>query len=172
MKALLVVDMNNDFVHDNGVLTCGEAGQKIVPFIAKKVEEFLKDGQLVIFANDNHLPNDDEFKIWPPHCVKGTWGSEPYGNLNELKEKVILLGKTKYDAFYNTELDEILRTHGVNEVHITGVCTSICIYATVQGAYFKGLKTVVYREGVADFNHQAHEFCLSHFASIFKTEIR
>lgn len=170
-KALVVVDMNNDFVHDQGTLTCGEVGQKIVPYIIQLINDFQKDRHFVVFANDHHQPDDEEFNVWPKHCVEGTWGAELYGELKNLSAHVPLLKKTKYDAFYQTELEELLRQQAVQEVHVVGVCTSICVYATLQGAYFRGFRTVTHREGVGDFNPKAHDFALEHVSNVFKTEV-
>jgi len=132
-KALVVVDYNNDFVHPNGALTCGAAGQRLDSFIAEKIREFHAQNDVVVVVNDHHRPDDDEFALWPVHCVAGTWGSETYGETGRVvaqlrgQPRVYELPKTKYDAFYGTELADILQKEGVEEVYVVGVCTSICV---------------------------------------------
>lgn len=176
-KALVVVDYNNDFVHADGALTCGEAGQRLDGFIAEKVRRFYEQGDVVVVVNDNHRPDDEEFALWPIHCVAGTWGSETYGETGKAvaelrgKPRVYELPKTKYDAFYGTELADILQKEGVEEVYVVGVCTSICVAATVQGGYFRGYRMKVLRDGVADLSEEAHRFMLGHMANIYKAEV-
>jgi nicotinamidase-related amidase len=176
-KALIVVDYNNDFVHADGALTCGAAGQQLDRFIAEKIRQFHERGDVVVVVNDNHRLDDEEFVLWPVHCVAGTWGSQTYGETGKVVEqlrgqpRVYELPKTKYDAFYGTELDEILREEAVEEVYVAGVCTSICVAATVQGGYFRGYSMKVFRDGVADLNEEAHRFMLGHMANIYKADV-
>ena len=176
-KALVVVDYNNDFVHADGALTCGAAGQRLDGFIAAKIRQFHAADDVVVVVNDNHRPDDEEFSLWPVHCVAGTWGSETYGETGQVvaelrgQPRVYELPKTKYDAFYGTELEHILQKEGVEEVYVVGVCTSICVAATVQGGYFRGYRMKVYRDGVADLTEEAHHFMLKHMANIYKAKV-
>ena len=75
-SAYLVIDMSNDFLHENGSLSVGEPGRKIVPSIIRRAKEFLDAGDLVIICMDNHKETDDHFKLWPPHNITGTWGAQ------------------------------------------------------------------------------------------------
>jgi len=176
-KALVVVDYNNDFVADKGALTCGAAGQRLDHFIAAQIRAFHQNGDLVVVTNDTHKHDDPEFALWPRHCVAGSWGAEVYGESGrafaEIKDQcgIYDLPKTKYDAFYETPLDDILRKNRIKEVFVVGVCTSICVAATVQGGYFRGYQMKVYRDGVADLTQAAHDFALDHMQAIYKAEI-
>lgn len=76
-QALLIIDMSNDFVHDEGGLTAGACAQEIVPFIEEKANEFLAAGQSVYICMDAHKENDPHFKLWPKHNVKVT-GDKSY----------------------------------------------------------------------------------------------
>src|SRR4051812_40085511 len=106
--ALLVIDMPNDFVADDGGLTVGKPAQAIVPFITEQCQEvFMGDG-LVIFPTDNHPGGIDG--QWPKHCDPTTDGVKLYGAIGEWYEKhkqygnVLYLPKTKYNAFWGTDL--------------------------------------------------------------------
>jgi len=77
MKALIVVDMINDFIDGQGSLYVENAG-RIVPFVNTHI--WLNDG-LTMFANDNHLKDDKEFDNFPVHAIKGTWGAQLYGGI-------------------------------------------------------------------------------------------
>ncbi|MFV9511498.1 cysteine hydrolase family protein [Tepidibacillus sp. LV47] len=175
-KALLIIDMSNDFVDDHGGLTAGKPAQQIVPYIVDLANRFLQGNHLVIFAMDAHQPNDRHFQEWPVHNVIGTWGQQLYGELAEWyqkhqqKENVVFLPKEQYDAFYETPLEQILREKGIEQVHLTGVATDICVFLTASGAYYRGFKTFVYKKGTATFTDQ-QDLALKHMNTIFKTEV-
>jgi nicotinamidase-related amidase len=178
-KALIVVDHINDFVHEDGALTAGKPAQDITSFICAKVKEFLQNGDVVVCAYDNHVPNDREFENWPVHAVQGTWGQEFYGELKELidaskqMDNLYLMPKKFYNAFDGTPLEKILAENGVSEVHIMGVATSICVMLTTYGAYTRFYPTVVYQEGMADFMKASEQAMLDeYFKTVFHTQIR
>ena len=110
-KALLVIDYTYDFVASDGKLTCGEPGQVLDSNIAKLIEQFISEDELVLFANDLHEENDPyhpETKLFPPHNIRGTAGRKLYGKVGETyaayNEKVLWLDKTRYSAFAGTNL--------------------------------------------------------------------
>ena len=176
MNGYLVVDMSNDFVDDNGTLTAGKVAQDIVDAILKRLNLFFENGEIIVFCMDSHTEDDPHFQLWPPHNIKGTWGSNLYGNLfewyNERKNSnnVYFVEKSEYDAFYNTDLENILKQNGVNTVYVSGVCTDICVFNTVYGAYKAGLRTVVAADECATFT-QNQKIFLDHMNAIYKTEI-
>lgn len=178
-RALIVVDHINDFVHDDGALTAGKSAQAITPFICAKVKEFIANGDLVVCAYDNHSPDDREFENWPVHCVEGTWGQQFYGELSEIVkghqhvDNLVVMPKRHYNAFDNSPLENILTQHGVTEVHVMGVATSICVMMTTYGAYMRFYPTYVYKEGMADFMKLSEQAMLEeYFTTVFKTLIR
>jgi len=80
-EALLIVDMSNDFVADDGPLTVGKPAQEIVPYIQDLGTRFLAEGNVVVVSMDAHQPNDPHFELWPPHNIVGTEGQQLYGDL-------------------------------------------------------------------------------------------
>lgn len=169
-KALLVIDYTYDFVASDGKLTCGEPGQVLDSTIAKLIEQFIAENELVLFANDLHEENDPyhpETKLFPPHNIRGTAGRKLYGKVGETytayKEKVLWLDKTRYSAFAGTNLALLLKERNIEEIHLVGVCTDICILHTAIDAYNLGIPTVIYENGVASFNPVGHEWAISHF---------
>ena len=139
-EALLIVDMSNDFVADNGSLTVGKPGQEIVPYIQGLATKFLAEGNVVVISMDAHQPNESHFELWPPHNVVDTEGQQLYGDLydwfqdNKNHENVFYIPKTNYNAFFKTDLAETFRKSGVEKVHVVGVTTDICDFLTVAGA--------------------------------------
>ncbi|ACV57911.1 cysteine hydrolase family protein [Alicyclobacillus acidocaldarius] len=175
-EALLVVDMSNDFVHDEGTLTVGKPGQAIVPYILSLADRMLASGGVVAICMDEHDPDDRHFRDWPPHNVRGTWGQQLYGDLAAWYERhkehpdVWYVPKRSYNAFYNTGLGERLRERGVHRVHVCGVCTDICDFLTVAGAYDEGFHAAVHRQGCATFTDLGDIF-LEHMRRLFHAEI-
>ncbi|CAM3925849.1 cysteine hydrolase family protein [Alicyclobacillus pomorum] len=174
-KALLVIDYTYDFVADDGRLTCGKPAQAIDEYITQLTKSFVADGDYVVFAVDVHDENDafhPETKLFPPHNIRTTKGRDLYGALGryfaQLAEKglpdhVKWMDKTRYSSFAGTDLELFLRARGVNELHLVGVCTDICVLHTAVDAYNKGYRIVVHEKGVASFNPAGHEWALGHF---------
>lgn len=172
MKALINIDYTFDFVADAGALTCGKPGQVIEGKISEITKEFIENNDYVVFAIDVHDQGDEfhpETKLFPPHNIRGTAGRDLFGALQNLynqyerRENVVYLDKTRYSAFAGTDLEIKLRERGITEVHLVGVCTDICVLHTAVDAYNKGFKIVVYKDAVASFNPDGHEWALGHF---------
>ncbi|WP_274365733.1 cysteine hydrolase family protein [Paenibacillus thermotolerans] len=171
-KALINIDYTNDFVADNGALTCGEPGRRIEAEIVKVTREFIAAGDFVVFAIDMHHEDDvlhPETKLFPPHNIKGTQGRSLYGELeavyrqNTQSQNVYWMDKTRYSAFAGTDLELQLRARGITELHLVGVCTDICVLHTAVDAYNKGFAVVIHEKAVASFDAQGHEWALRHF---------
>ncbi|KGR75894.1 cysteine hydrolase family protein [Ureibacillus sinduriensis] len=175
-QALIIVDMSNDFVADNGSLTAGKPAQEIVPYIVEQANEFLRNDHIVVVAMDAHDEYDDHFQLWPVHNVSGTKGQQLYGDLltwfteNESNPHVIYQPKSNYNAFFNTGLAEKLKAFDVDTVHVVGVCTDICDFLTVAGADAEGFKTAIHKRGVATFTDLGDTF-IHHMKTCFFTEI-
>ena len=175
-QAYLVVDMSNDFVDDKGSLTAGKPAQAIVPSIIESLGKANENNELIVFCMDDHKENDEHFLLWTPHNVSGTWGAQLFGALNEWyidhkeQRNVIFLKKSEYDAFYKTDLAQILNDEGIGEVRVAGVCTDICVFNTVYGAYKCGLKTIISKDECATFTKNQDVF-LEQMNLIYKTEI-
>ena len=169
-KALIIVDMLNDFIDKNGALYCGDAAQSIIPFIQERLEAFRNRGDLVIYLQDSHDKNDKEFQRFPSHCVSGTRGSEIIHELTPKPgEKVI--PKKRYSGFYGTDLESILESAGVDDVEVVGVCTSICVMDTVGGLANRDYKITVPVKGVADFDKKFHEFALKRMKQLYGANV-
>lgn len=178
-ELLVVVDMQNDFVAENGALGFPEA-REIVPFVVEKVKEFLANGKKVLFTLDTHQPDDKEFLRWPPHCISGSWGHQLIPELEAIKkqagEKAITVEKSRYSAFFNTGLDDILNLTGENafrpdKVYFTGVATNICVFFSMADFANRDIPVAVYRKGVASFDAQAHKFMLEQMKQVLGAEV-
>lgn len=170
-KALLNIDYTNDFVAVDGSLTCGEPGRALHDYIVKTTTDFYENDDYVAFLIDKHFVNDEnhpESKLFPDHNIAGTEGRNLYGDLEAVyqsikdADNVEYFDKTRYSAFVGTNLELKLRERNIQEVHIVGVCTDICVLHTAIDAYNKGFDIVVHEEGVASFNQAGHEWTLDH----------
>ena len=168
--ALIVADMLRDFIDPQGALYVGPSGREIIPFVARKAEEIRDQGGVVIFVCDAHAPDDREFRFFAPHAVKGTWGAQIIEEL-PLKPGDYRVEKTRYSCFYQTDLEDILKREGVERVEVVGVCTSICVMETAKELFERDIPYTVYREGVADFDPEAHAFALKHMERVLGAKV-
>ncbi|NIA10278.1 MAG: isochorismatase family protein [Nitrospiraceae bacterium] len=169
MKALLIVDMLNDFVKDWGTLKV-EGAKEIIPYIKGFKATFKKKGFPVIYVCDSHTENDREFELWPPHCIKGTKGAEI---VNDLKPDVddYIVDKTTYSGFHNTRLDALLKELSVNTLYITGVAMNICVQYTAADARMNGYNVIVPIMGVKGLKKEDEEYMKKQFLNILKIKL-
>ncbi len=145
-KALIIVDMLNDFVRPNGKLYVPKA-EEIIPNIKALKQAFKERNLPVIYTNDSHLPGvDAELKLWGEHAVRGTPGAQVVDELKP-EEGDFVVTKRRYSAFFGTDLDILLRELGVDEVVLTGVATNVCVLHTAADAFFRGYKVTVVSDG-------------------------
>ena len=130
MRALIIVDMLNDFV--DGKLANPKA-QAIVDPLQRLLAHAREDGWVVVFSNDAHHPDDPELKVWGEHAMAATPGADVIPQLAP-REGEIVSPKRDYGAFDGTGLDEQLKERGVDEVVIAGQHTHICVRHSSYGA--------------------------------------
>ena len=170
MKALFIIDMIKDFINPDGALYCGDTSREIIPFIQRKIAEFQRNNDLVVFICDSHEEDDPEFRMFPKHSVAGTKGAEIIDEL-PVKKKDIIVKKKRYSAFYGTNLDDVLQENNISEVAVVGVCTSICVMDTVGDLRNRDYEVIVYKKGVADFDQKAHRFALERMSNIYGAKV-
>ena len=169
-KALIIVDMLNDFIDEKGALYCGSQARKIIPFVRDRLSTFRKNDDLVVYLQDSHAENDLEFTKFPKHCVTDTWGSEIIHEISPVLEEKIIT-KTRYSGFYGTDLDKILEEANPKEVEVVGVCTSICVMDTVGGLANRDYNVLVPAKGVADFDNTMHDFSLKRMKQVYGARV-
>jgi nicotinamidase-related amidase len=147
MKALIIVDMLDDFV--DGKLANPRA-QAIVEPLARLLDHARQDGWAIVFSNDAHHPDDPEIAIWGEHAMEGTPGAQVVAALAP-RDGEIVSPKRHYGAFDDTGLTEQLKALGVDEVVITGQHTHICVRHSSYGALRNGFAISVPRDAVCAF---------------------
>jgi len=153
MKALLIVDVQNDFC-PGGTLEVKD-GDKVVPVINRLMNRF----DLIIASKDWHPEKTVHFKKWPAHCVHDTHGAEFHPALKKEKiQKIFLKGTGDkddgYSAFEATsdDLEKYLRKKQVDELYVTGLATDYCVKCSALDAAMKGFKTYVVTDAIRAVN--------------------
>ena len=169
LKTLLIIDMLSDFVLPSAPLEVPDT-RKIIHNIEREIIRARAEGYPVVYVCDAHAPDDKEFQIWPRHCVKGSKGAQVIDEL-EPEPKDTVVEKTTYSGFFNTRLDEVLKSIGATELIITGCVTNICILYTSSDAVLRGYNVTVPKDCVAGLNKEDHEFALRQMEKVLKVKV-
>lgn len=138
--ALLVIDMQNDFVVPGAPL-CVEGARHTLPALASMISEARKSGASVVYVCRSHSADGSDadpfrrhlFQSGAGYCVEGTWGAQIVDALApQAGDKIIV--KRRFSAFFRTELDEWLRSRGICRLLIAGTQYPNCIRATAVDA--------------------------------------
>lgn len=166
---VLVVDMQRGFLEEGNPLFCGPAARRIIPKVQKLLDREIARGSTIIFTADTHAPDDLEFKMWPPHCVEGTAEVEIIPELAGYPgEKV---PKTRYSAFYGTDLGQRLEQLQPEKVLVCGCATDICVLHTVTDARNRDHRVQLYTDCVAVIDEDMARFALKHMERILGVEL-
>jgi nicotinamidase-related amidase len=145
--ALLVIDMQNDFVKEGGALVVPDA-ESTVPRIAHLLELARQAGTRVVFSQDTHDEGDPEWRIWGEHARRGTWGWQIVDELAP-RDGELVVEKVRYDAFYGTPLDHHLRLWGVDTLIVSGTVANICVHYTAASAALRWYDVVIPLDAVS-----------------------
>ena len=186
-STLIVVDMQNDFVHRDGDLAhrAREAHattdmpflMSTIPHVASLAEAFRKAGRPVVYLAHAVKPDysDAQFPYWRlglprggnrTFIVEGSWGAQIVDELKPQEGEHLVI-KKGFDGFSNTPLDTILRKMGVTTCVVSGVTTSVCVSTTVRGAVERNYRMILAKDAVADRSRDSHEAELRTMARIF-----
>lgn len=147
-SAVIVVDMQNDFVKPNGTLVVPSA-LETVNQIQGLLTTARAAGVPIAYTQDTHYEGDREWTIWPEHCRADTWG---WQIIDELAPRAgdLVCQKSRYDGFYGTSLDHYLtRVWNVQHLVIVGTVASICVLHTAASAGLRWFHVVVPANGVS-----------------------
>ncbi len=156
--AIIIVDMLE------GNYTRPLKGMKEEEKIVPVVRDFLNRARgfdiPVIFACDSFLEKDFIFGgRMKPHAIRGTEGTKPLSEL-EPRASDIILDKRRFSAFFKTDLDQTLRTLGVDTVAVGGINTHFCVLATAFDAICNDFATVILEDMSACFKKEIHDSLL------------
>ena len=167
--ALFIIDMLNDFVDEKGALYV-PSGKEIVSPILEKKKAFKSQGLPVFYLNDSHEKEDEEFSLWPPHAVKGSWGAQVFPDLSPEPGDVVV-EKRRYSGFFGTELDRLLKEKGVKKLYLTGLLTDVCVFFTAHDGYNLGYRLAVFSDSTTSLDQETHRKFLERMKKLFGAEI-
>ena len=147
-SALIVIDMQNAFLHPEGEHHYADA-PSVVPNCLALIERARQGGTVVVHVADRHRTGfaDFEHKHLPAHCVSGSFGAgyfQGFGPDDSSREIEIV--KRRYSAFFATELALFLHEQSVERLVLCGVKTNVCVRATAQDAFAHGFEVLVARD--------------------------
>ena len=174
--ALIIIDMQKDFLYPDGYGAFLGNDVTLLQRTIAPIQALLAAARpramLVIHTREGHLPDlsdcpPTKLNRWPPGNRIGDIG--PMGRIlirgeaghaivDELAPAPgeIVIDKPGKNAFYATDLDEVLRTHGIRNLLVTGVTTDVCCSATVIAANDRGYNAIVLRDCVASYSPARH----------------
>ena len=144
--ALIVVDVQNDFVSPEG--SAGKRGEDVgaamtmVPNLLSLIDEARRVGLTIVYIRTTHSEWTDtpswiyrsSQKSGLSTCREGTWGAEFYEGISpRLTERVVI--KHRYSAFINTDLNTVLKARSIQSVLVCGVATNVCVETTARDGY-------------------------------------
>jgi nicotinamidase-related amidase len=145
--ALVVIDMQNDYVRSGGSALVPDA-EATLPAIGRLLELARASRMRVVYTQDTHREGDREWEIWPEHCREGSWGWQIVPELAPDPADTVLR-KARYDAFYGTALDHLLRMWGVHTLVICGTVANVAVLCTAASAALRWYAVVIPRDAVS-----------------------
>jgi len=167
-SALLVIDVQNDFCGEGGYYHRTGADLAAIDMAVQRVQRLLQSaraaGTMVIFVRSQY----DEVYLSPtqkerrrrvgldvPLCRKNTEGFDFY-KVRPLPDELVIT-KHRFDAFYGTDLELVLRTNGRQTLFFTGVATNVCVESSLRSAFMRDFSTVLVEDCCAARKRAAHE---------------
>lgn len=168
--ALLIVDLQNDFLHPDGAYARGGAKSADIAALPARIkplaDAFRTKGGLVAATLFTLVPGRGGEPIISPHLkalrpflrkgdfAPGSWGQQL---VDELAPADVTVEKIAYSAFYNTRLEWVMRKCGVTHLYVCGIVTNGGVASTVRDAHVREFHCTVLSDGCAAFSQQIHE---------------
>jgi len=146
-KALIIVDMLRDFILPGGKLYFAR-GVEAIPGCKRLRDAFDAAGLPVVYDNDAHPEDSEEFATWPPHCLRGTEGARVVDELAP-RPGDLVLEKDSLSMFTIENVANILRERGVDELVLCGVATEYCVLHCALDGAADGFSVTVAQDAVA-----------------------
>lgn len=172
--ALLIVDLQNDFVHPDGAYgRAGQASPEIAALparLAPLAQAMRRGGGLVVSTQFTLVPGRGGEPLISPHLKRlrpflargdflpGAWGHQL---VDELQPADFTVEKLAYSAFYQTRLEWVLRQAGIARLVVGGIVTNGGVASTVREAHVRDLDVTVLSDGCAAFSVETHETAIA-----------
>jgi ureidoacrylate peracid hydrolase len=189
--ALVMVDLQNDFVHADGWVAqqqvpgfLGDTGIAAVLDRSKELLDAARRSRVVtVFVR---MLGDDQYLSpalyaqymrnhgheRPPCVQEGTWGADFYGELRpDGRPREFVLDKHRYSAFIGTRLDQLLRSNGIQTIVVCGVATTGCVESTIRDGFMHDYYVVIARDACGDYDVRRHDNALNKLDLSFGTVV-
>ena len=146
--ALIVIDMQNSFLHPDGENYYDGAGDVVANCLAL-IEKARASETTIVHVADRHRRNFEDFeeKRLPRHCVSGGFHAEYFDGFGPSPDsREIEIEKRRFSAFFATELALFLNEQGVERLILCGVKTNVCVRATAQDGFAHGFDICVVKD--------------------------
>lgn len=140
-RALVVIDMICDHLEPGALLEVPRA-REVVPALEARLREARAQGVPIVYVVDEHDPDDPDLDAWGTHAVRGSGGSEVWPAIAPQPGDAVV-SKGSYSGFFETELERVLDTLGVDTLTLTGCLTEMGIMATATDALQRGFAVEV-----------------------------
>ncbi len=184
--AFVVVDMQNDYCSPGGDFDQRgipiDPAQGVVPAIQRLLEAGRARGLFVLYTAmifDEFTYEDRHHKIVPERmrdrrlCRRGTWGAAVMDELTPEAAELVV-EKCRYSAFFNTNLEVLLRNRGITTLILSGVVTNVCVESTARDAWNLDFDVIVVSDGTASYSEELHVATLKnvayHCGAVLSTE--
>ena len=159
--AVIVVDMLKDNLKESPRNPYFQEGMAILPNLRRLLEEAHRRGFPIVFANDSFLEQDFIFKgRMKIHSLRGTKGAEVVDDLKPSPTDIVL-PKRRFSAFFKTDLDQTLRTLGVDTIVVTGITTEVCVLMTAMEGLCHDFSVILLGDCTASRNKDFRDACLN-----------
>jgi nicotinamidase-related amidase len=167
--ALVVIDMQNDFVKRGGSLLVPQA-EATIPAIDRLLGIARASRMRVVYSQDTHREGDPEWEIWPEHCREGSWGWEIVAELAPRADETVLR-KVRHDVFYDTPLDHLLRLWSVDTLLICGTVANIGVQYAAASAALRWYAVVIPCDAISALEPFDLEATLRQTAFVFAGQV-
>lgn len=171
--AVIVVDMQNDFVHRDGALHAQQS-EAAIKKCETVIQHAVEQDVPVVFTKDTHTDEQfkdtmyyDEFDRWGEHAKEGTWGWEIAADLDPDENAAHVLEKPTYNAFHETELDAWLTERGIKTVIICGTLANVCVLHTASGAALRDYRPVIVTDALGYLRRNDKTYAVDHAEWLF-----
>jgi len=178
--ALVIIDLQNDFLHPDGAYARGGDSNPLAhllpPRVAAVARTLKRAGGMVVASQFTLWPDaagepmvSPHLKALRPYLAKGDFAPGSWGqaNVDELAGLIdVTVSKVAYSAFFNTQLDWVLRRAGIDTVAVCGIVTNGGVASTVRDAHMRDYRTLVLADGCAAFGEERHRTSLADMRNV------
>ncbi len=164
--ALLVIDMQRYFCDRQSDANVPKSNI-LIEKIKNLVDVFSKNERPVVFTRHIDVEESIMCRWWRENISEDDPLSELTDNLDATRG--IVLVKHQYDAFFQTDLEKILKDKGITQVVVCGVLTNLCCETTARSAFMKGFEVYFTTDGTATYKKEMHDATQLNLAYGFAT---